>query len=495
MERQIVIKNVKNAGIQLLVVFAALTGATLISLGIRDINMPAINAVVVYVLSVLLVARFTRGYFFGVLASIIGIMCYNFFFTEPYYTLNVYHNSDIITIAVMLSASILTSTLTSKLLRSTKLAKEREAQTNMLFQITSSLAKASGVSDVAAVSVQSISNLLDSDVWCILTANRDQKILLYQANSGARHVQTREIEHAQIEEYTAGKTVIPIGNQSTEYGILCLSEQTTSDHPIQEGLVRAIVMQILIAMEREKYSEEKKQVKIEMEHEKFRGNLLRAISHDLRTPLTGISGTAEFLMLHLEKEEDKNQAAGIFEEANWLSQMVENILSLTKIEDGRLTLRKQMEAVEEIIGEAVKHANKVAGGRHITSDIPDEVLFVSMDGKLILQVLINLIDNAIKHTSQDGTILIQVKKEPLRVWFCVSDNGTGIRQNDFPHLFDAFFVSKNANNMARDGVGLGLSIVKAIVQAHGGRVLAENNPDGGAMFRFYLPLNKGDDDE
>ena len=488
-------KNVISVCIQVLIVIIVLTGATLLAITIQEMNFPAINAVVIYVLSILLVARFTRGYFYGVMASVIGIMLYNFFFTYPYYTLNVYHKSDIITIMVMLSASILTSTLTSKLLRSSKLAEEREAQTNMLFQITSAIAKASSVSDVAAVSVQCLSNLLNSDIMCILTENTEGNMMLYQAHAGDRHIQTREIEQALIDEFTAGKKVVPIGDQSTQYGVLCLPVRTASVLQFQDGLVPAIVMQIFIAMERERFSEEKKQVKIEMEHEKFRANLLRAISHDLRTPLTGISGTAEFLMYNLEKEEDRNQAAGIFEEANWLSQMVENILSLTKIEEGRLSIRKQMEAIEEIIGEAVKHAVKIAGSRNITTDIPGEVLFVPMDGKLILQVLINLIDNAIKHTEPDGSILIRVRQENGRAWFYVSDNGTGIRQSDFQYLFDPFFASPSANNTGRAGVGLGLSIARAIVQAHGGRIFAENNESGGAVFRFYLPIEGGTGDE
>jgi K+-sensing histidine kinase KdpD len=137
----------------------------------------------------------------------------------------------------------------------------------------------------------------------------------------------------------------------------------------------------------------------------------------------------------------------------------------------------------------------VAGERTITSDIPDKILLVSMDAKLILQVLINLIDNAIKHTETDGIIRMQVNQENSRIWFVVSDNGTGIRQSDFPYLFDPFFVSQSAGSTSRSGVGLGLSIVKAIVQAHGGSIFAENGEDGGAVFRFYLPVRECATDE
>ena len=180
----------------------------------------------------------------------------------------------------MLTASILTSTLTSKLLRSSKLSAEREAQTNMLFQITSSIAKASGVSDVAAVAVQYLSNLMNDDVSCIVNAESEKKVMLYYSHPGDQHVQSLEIDHDRMEEYTMEKKIVPIGDQSRQYGLLCLPLQTASEKHIQDGFVHAIATQILIAMEREKFSEEKKLAKIEIEQEKFRSNLLRAISHD-----------------------------------------------------------------------------------------------------------------------------------------------------------------------------------------------------------------------
>jgi len=493
--KQVLIKNMKNVLRQMLTVVGILAGASLLAVFIKSIGFPVINAAVVYVLSVLLVARFTRGYVYGILASVLCMANYNFFFTQPYYTFNVYDKSDIITISVMLIASILTSTLTSKLLHASKLAKDRESQTNMLYQITSSLAKASGVSDVAAVSVQCLSNLLDTEVLCIMSAGQRSTRSLIQARRDDRRIKISEVNNAQISEYSFGKKVIPIGDPSNQYGVICIPVTVSEESREREKLVPAIVMQIQIAMDREKLSEEKKIVKIEMEHEKFRGNLLRAISHDLRTPLAGIAGTAEVLVTNLKDEGDRSLAEGIFEETNWLTQMVENILSLTRIEDGRLVLQKQPEAIEEIVGEAVKHARKIAGQREIISDIPEDVLLVSMDGKLILQVLINLLDNAIKHTPFDGVVQIKVHTDKNRVWFRISDNGSGIKETDMPYLFDSFFVAQEAKGSSRSGIGLGLSIVRAIVQAHGGRVFAENDSRGGAVFRFYLPVKEMDEFE
>jgi two-component system, OmpR family, sensor histidine kinase KdpD len=192
MKKQTFVNSAGTVGIQSFLVLLILTGVTIITLILRGIGFAEINVVVVYVLSVLLVARFTKGYVYGIAASVLAIICYNFFFTEPYHTLNVYHMSDVITIAVMLAASFLTSTLTSKLLLATRLAKEREEQTNILFQITSSLAKASGVTDVAAASVLCLSNLLNTEVLCIVPSENDGKIL-FRASLGSGNVSIRDI--------------------------------------------------------------------------------------------------------------------------------------------------------------------------------------------------------------------------------------------------------------------------------------------------------------
>ena len=175
--------------------------------------------------------------------------------------------------------------------------------------------------------------------------------------------------------------------------------------------------------------------------------------------------------------------------------MVENILSLTKLDDDNFILRKQPEAIEEIVGEAVKHIRKTAGSRDLIVEIPEDILLVPMDAKLILQVLINLLDNAVKHTKPDGSIQIKVSSNKQDVWFQVSDNGTGIKKSDLPNVFEAFFSKETRKEGARKGIGLGLSIARAIVKAHGGRIFAENNPDQGATFRFSLPMKVSGHDE
>jgi two-component system sensor histidine kinase KdpD len=249
-------------------------------------------------------------------------------------------------------------------------------------------------------------------------------------------------------------------------------------------------MQISTAMQREILTSEKEATKAEIERERFKSNLLRAISHDLRTPLTGITGAAEMLLQNLKDEENAKLVQGIYEDSNWLIRLIENILSLTRIQEGRLSINIQPELVEEIVAEAVDRTLKYAPDHKISISIPDEVLFVPMDGKLIIQVLINLIDNAIKHTSPSDEIKVSVKLEDNKAWFEVSDNGTGINPEDLPQLFDMFFIAPSSHTDSKPGIGLGLAICKAIVNFHGGEIMAENNDSNGATFRFYLSVKE-----
>lgn len=477
--------------IDFLIMVLALTAATLLSMLLRATGFSENNIVVIYILSVLMVARYTKGYICGITASVVGMFCFNFFFTEPYHTFNVNNKSYIATFAVMLIASILTSTLTSKILHSSKEAKLHEKQANMLYQITSSLAKASSVSDVATVSVQSLSNLLDCDVCCLTADSNGQFSKKYSIKQGERSVHVCDLTSGEEKSIIQSNNILPIADQSHQYGLICLPKSCISEEDNQEKLLSSISTQIFVAMERERLSDEKEMAKDEAEREKFKSDLLRSISHDLRTPLAGISGAAEMLLYSLKEEETRNLAQGIYNDSNWLTQMVENILSLTKIQEGKLLVKKRSEAVEEIVGEAVDRASKYADEHTIEVEIPDKVLFVPMDGKLIEQVLINLIDNAVKHTSSDGHIKVAVKPEVDKVWFYVTDDGTGMNPDDLPKIFNLFYKADGLQSDSNRGIGLGLAICKAIVNAHGGKIYANNNKDGGAEIRFYLPLEGG----
>ncbi|MEG0691851.1 MAG: DUF4118 domain-containing protein [Oscillospiraceae bacterium] len=476
----------KNAWLQLLVTIGTLCCATLISMLIGGWGFADTNIVVIYILSVIVISCITKGYFFGIFASIVSMLSFNFFFTAPIYTLKVYNQAYILTFGVMLLVAILTSTLTSKMVRSAKIANRHKKQFQTLYQITSSLAKASSISDVANISVGCLANLLDCSVSCITMM--DGVYHSYTIKNRARNISSQQIQIEQLDQMRQDKFILEIGNTIYQYGEILLPKDCMERDESQSELLSSISTQIFIAMERERLAREKESAKNDVEREKFKSNLLRAISHDIRGPLANISGTSEVLLDRLQDPDDIEFVKGILYCSKWLTQMVENILSLTKVQEGSLHIVKEAEVVEEIIGAVLRYFAISFHEYRITVDIPQTILLVPMDGKLIVQVLINLIDNAIKHSNITDEIKVKVTTSKGQVWFSVSDQGSGIKPKDLPKLFELFFVSDDLPTDTKRGSGLGLPICKAIVKAHDGKIFAENNVTKGATFRFYLPL-------
>jgi two-component system sensor histidine kinase KdpD len=261
----------------------------------------------------------------------------------------------------------------------------------------------------------------------------------------------------------------------------------------QRIFLDTIGTQIALALERERLYERQQQAKTEAEREKMRGNLLRAISHDLRTPLTGILGSASTVLNNysiLSDDVKKEFIIGITEDAEWLNSLVENILNMTKFDEGSVQLKKEMEAVEEIVSESVMRVKARSGEHVIKIKIPHQLIMIQVDGILIEQALVNLLDNAIKHTPDGTEIRIAVELGAGSITFEVSDNGPGIAEDEIPLLFNRFYKSGKADGNHRPGIGLGLTICKSIVEAHGGSIMAMNDPLGGAIFRFALPTQR-----
>ena len=249
-----------------------------------------------------------------------------------------------------------------------------------------------------------------------------------------------------------------------------------------------------LAMDRFRASLQRIRLHEETVQERYRVNLLRAISHDLRTPLAGMMGTSEMLLGMTDSSDPRySLMEGIHHDAGWLHSLVENILSLTRLQDGMLAISKQMEAAEEILGGAARYVMRHHLGYDIEVHAPEELFLVPMDAKLISQALINLLENAVKHTDPPGEICVSVEedRESRSAVFSVRDRGSGIGGADLPHIFELFYTSHAKESDSRKGVGLGLAICDTIVKAHGGTIWARNRTDGpGAEFVFSLPLEE-----
>ena len=237
----------------------------------------------------------------------------------------------------------------------------------------------------------------------------------------------------------------------------------------------------------------KSRIEAEAEKEKMKANLLRSVSHDLRTPLTAIIGSTNAVLENYDEfsnEVKKDLIMHVRDDAQWLVRLVENILSITRIKDGVVKIKKCPEAVEEIMGEVLSKFRK---NRTIPvhMKVPDELLMVPMDATLIEQVLLNLMENVVIHAQGATRIVISVQREKNQARFSVTDDGTGIDPNVLPKLFEELFPhAQESNSDRRRSMGIGLSACMSVVRAHGGTMMAENLPQGGARVSFVLPIEE-----
>ena len=267
---------------------------------------------------------------------------------------------------------------------------------------------------------------------------------------------------------------------------------TLSGYPLT--FVAMFSVSIVVSMLTTQIKQQEK-IRTEIEKEQMRANLLRAVSHDIRTPLTSIVGAVSAVAENhdkLSEEKTLSLLADVKEEAQWLVRVVENLLLVTRIDADSAKVSKEPEMVEEILAEAVAKFKKRFPGAPIKTEMPEDVLFVPMDAMLIEQVLCNLMENAVLHGGVVGEILVGVRKEEDYSVFCVADDGVGIAAEVLPRILSESIYRENTENIDRKrNMGIGLTVCQSIIQAHGGTIKAYNRKEGGAVFEFSLPLKEG----
>ncbi|MCL6458263.1 MAG: sensor histidine kinase KdpD [Gorillibacterium sp.] len=491
---------------------SVLTVATLLSIGLRTLQISD-HVIMMYILSVLVISRITSGYAYGLVGSVISVLAYNFLFTEPQYTFYAIQPGYPITFVIMLLVALITSALTVRIKTQARLAVERERRTEVLYEINKKLLITRGLENIVDLTTEYITKLFDrsiifytedpvhsstgtffkqsaADPDSSFMHTNEQRAVAHWVFTNQKRAGTGTDTHRSV-----GAFYMPVISQGNVLGVMGISianGKTLSQD--NRFFLRMIASQVAMALERQTLSDEQRRILIESAKEKMRSNLLRAISHDLRTPLTGILGASSAILENgdsLDKQTQSKLLADIKEDSQWLIRMVENLLSVTRINEGTMNVTKTPEAVEEIVAEAISRIRMRFQDRKITVKVPDELLLVPMDGTLIEQVLINLLENAIKHSGTHTLIDVNIKKVKGSAVFEVSDNGEGIPEQDFPYLFESYATNSKKSVDSSRGMGIGLSICMSIVKAHDGRMEAANNKDGGAVFRFTLPLEEG----
>lgn len=467
-----------------------------------------INLASIYILCVFLVARFTSGYAWGIVASIIGMLGVNFFFVRPQFAFNFTMTGYPITFISMVVIAIVTTTLTASLQERIKIKTEQEARPKIMNEMNRNLIVATSFAEI----VQPVLNDMRefSNISCIFYSEdplTDKNPLLSLVNPQDEHLffnpVERDIAHLAYASIKTGNTLnvdstskcyyIPVVNNDTIWGMVALLA-TKDSTIIKENveLFKLLVPQLILTFEHNALMIEHQKLAIESEKEKMRANLLRAVSHDLRTPLTSMIGSSSAYLENnetLSEEEKIKFVSQIKEDATWLLNMVENLLSVTRIITDTTKIVKKEELLEEIIGESVVRVKRRFPNAPIKVTLPDDVILVPVDATLIEQVIINLIENAIKHAETFTHIDVNSKANNTHAIIEVMDDGIGIAPERLDTLFDGYgLYKKNESPDSSKGMGIGLSICKTIVVAHEGTLTVRNLPKGTA-FTLTLPMH------
>ena len=501
--------NWKDFGKSILLIIAATgTGFLFYELGLREANI-----IIVYLLGVLLTAVWTNGYFYGILVSLLSVVSFNFFFTIPRFSLTALDPNYPVTFLVMLLASCLSCSLATRVKRQARQSAQRAYYMELLMSSNQKMQQGQNEQEIIQIAASQLQSLLDRPVlYALLEKDRQIRFRVVPASETEQVMGRITPEELGVADWVAkndkhaGATTNTLsdaqnlylsvrGNQEVMAVVGIPAKFYLPLDAFEKNLMIAILDECGLILERRKLRAEKQTAELETQREQLRANLLRAISHDLRTPLTGISGNAGMLMeksFSLDESKKQEMYRSIYDDSMWLVNLTENLLSITRIENGTMPLRRNAELIDDIFHEALSHVDRRAMEHEIHVELADDMLMANMDARLIIQVIINIVNNAIKYTPEGSQICLSAKREKRMVRIEIADNGSGISDAVKRRLFDMFYTANagGAGADSRRGLGLGLSLCKSIVEAHGGSITVRDNQPHGAVFSFTLPLEE-----
>lgn len=485
----------------LILLFCTLFGYLFYYYGYSDSNI-----IMIYILGVFFIALITYDELISLISSIICVLAFNYYFTQPTLSLSVYNHDYIMTFIVLLFVSFSTSRLASHIRKNAENSSNMIYITKLLLETNQLLQTKISKDEIIETGCNQLSNLLKRNIiYYDLKNGNIQKPLVFKATEDSECNEEDYLEEEEIVKWVfmnnknAGATTdyLPdakflyysIRYNTNVYGVvgICLGKDRLDS--VENKILLAILGDISLALEKEKILEDKNEANLKIKDEQLKTNLLRSISHDLRTPLTTIYGNSDILINNYSNLTDSMKLdlyKDIYDDSQWLLNLIENLLSVTRVEDGKTKLKIEPQMVEEVIDESLKHVNRDIKNHKIKIEIEDEYLMADMDVRLMIQVIINLIDNAIKY-SDDGTyITIKAYKEDEKVVIKVMDNGQGIKDNDKEKIFQKFYSSNNKIIDSKRSIGLGLYLCKIIVDAHEGSIKVEDNKPKGSIFTITL---------
>ncbi len=456
------------------------------------------NLVMLFLLSVVLVGvRWGRGP--GVLAAFVNVAAFDFFCVPPRFSFAVSDAQYLLTFAIMLAVALIIGQMTAGLRYQARIATYREERSRALYEFARDLSSLLQTEDVVATTAKSIGRTFRGDV-AILVLDENDRLQLHPEGGLPTGVDAGTAQWAFDNAQAAGIGTdtlagseflyLPLRAPMRTRGVLAIRPESPRLLlvPEQKRQLDTFSALAAIALERVHYVEIAQKALLRMESERLRNSLLAALSHDLRTPLASVIGLAESLALTKPPLSGAQQesAQAIADEARRMSALVTNLLEMARIESGDVKLRRQWMPLEEVVGSALKSARAALARHPVTVNLPPDLPLVEFDAALIERVLYNLLENAAKYTPDGTRVTVAAEVAGGNVVVTVSDEGPGIPRGQEELIFEKF--TRGSRESTLPGVGLGLAISRAIIDAHRGTIRAANAPNGGARFSFTLPL-------
>ncbi|MDD5311522.1 MAG: sensor histidine kinase KdpD [Dehalococcoidia bacterium] len=462
-----------------------------------------VNVVMLYLLSIVISAIYF-GFGPSILTSVLSLLAFDIFFIPPYFTFATSETYYLFTFAVLLAVGVVISYLTSRIRSQSEAAQRRENETATLYSLSKQLSVSIGLKPTLKTIIDSAKDQFKQNAVVFLPGKQKKEILdAYPEKSGIiqgeneNAVAVWTYQHQKAAGYgtdtlpDASALYLPLSTAHGGIGVLALWPLDTENQLTvqQDRLLKAFADLASMAIERAQLAEAANDARVLEASQKLQTALLNSISHDLRTPLVSIIGVLSSLReesITLDNDAKNNLIQVALEEAERLNHLITNLLDVSRIEAGALKLSRQPADMQDIVGAALEQISSRYNTKKINVDMPDGLPLIPVDTSLIIQVLVNLLDNALKYSGADSIVDIAALQTAGEVQVEISDRGTGIPEQDLQHVFDKFYRVQSPDNVS--GTGLGLSICRGIVEAHGGTISAENRPGGGTIIRIKLPV-------
>lgn len=463
------------------------------------------NLIVVYLLGTMFIAS-RSGLGPAILSSALGVLCFDVFFVPPRFSLAVSDTQYLFTFAIMFLVAVVISRLAARIRQQAEAARRREARTQVMLALSRELAGTRGTERLLRIAIEHISEIFSCRALAFLPDDEGRlRGHVGEADAFAVSHKTEGVAQwvfangqpaglGTLTLPTSGALFVPLSGLKGPAGVLGLLPQTPGAlfSPEQTHMIETLARQVGLALEVERLETENLHAQMEAETERLKTSLLSSVTHDLQTPLAAIMGSADSLATvgeELEQAQRRQLAVNIFNEAERLSRLIGNLLRMTRLESGSLKPDLQLQSVEEPLGAALNLIEKHLADRPVEMDIPADLPLVEMDGVLMEQLLLNLLENAVKYTPPASPVTISARALGAGVELSVADRGPGLGEGELEKVFDLFYQggAAAAQPGGRKGYGIGLAICRAIAQVHGGQIRAENRAGGGAVFRLSLP--------